>query len=103
VIVQKSIQEGFGLTVTEAMWKRRPVVASAVGGIQDQIRDGVDGILVREPKNLGEFAGALRRVLEDQALEKRLGDSAYERVRTNYLSINALTRWAELVRQLFAA
>ena len=80
VIVQKSLQEGFGLTVTEAMWKRRPVVASAVGGIQDQIRDGVDGLLVHDPSDLGEFAGALRQVLADDALAQRLGDAGYRRV-----------------------
>ena len=49
VVVQKSLVEGFGLTVTEAMWKGRPVVASKVGGIQDQITDGRDGLLVDDP------------------------------------------------------
>ena len=48
-MVQKSLVEGFGLTVTEAMWKGRPVVASAVGGIQDQIVDGRDGLLIHDP------------------------------------------------------
>jgi trehalose synthase len=100
VIVQKSFQEGFGLTVTEAMWKRRPVVASAVGGIQDQIRDGVDGLLVKDPRDLAEFAGLLRRVLADEHLARTLGDAAYDRVRDEYLSINALERWAELIRAL---
>ena len=90
VIVQKSLQEGFGLTVTEAMWKRRPVVASAVGGIQDQIRDGVDGLLVHDPTDLGEFAGLLRRVLNDDALGQRLGEAGYRRVRDHYLSVSAL-------------
>ena len=60
VIVQKSLEEGFGLTVTEAMWKRRPVVASAVGGITDQIRDGVDGLLVHNPRDLAEFGARPR-------------------------------------------
>ena len=46
VVVQKSLAEGFGLTVAEAMWKGRPVVASRVGGIQDQIEDGETGVLV---------------------------------------------------------
>ena len=102
VIVQKSLREGFGLTVTEAMWKRRPVIASAVGGIQDQIRDGVDGLLVRDPTNLEEFAGALRRVLADERLAARLGNAGYARVRDNYLSLTALERWAELMRSLAA-
>lgn len=94
VIVQKSLVEGFGLTVTEALWKRRPVVASAIGGIQEQIRDGVDGLLLRDPADLVEFANLLRRVLEDRPLAKRLGDSAYERVRDHYLSITALETWS---------
>jgi trehalose synthase len=100
VIVQKSLQEGFGLTVTEAMWKRKAVVASAVGGIQDQIEDGVSGLLVRDPRNIEAFAGALERVLVDEALARRLGDAAHARVQSQYLSIHALARWAELIRQL---
>ena len=100
VIVQKSLREGFGLTVTEAMWKRRPIVASAIGGIQDQIRDGIDGLLVHTPSDLREFAQALRRVLSDEPLARKLGDAAYERVRNNYLTITALERWADIVRTL---
>ena len=56
VVVQKSLVEGFGLTVTEAMWKGRPVVASAIGGIQDQIVDGVHGLLLEDPRDLDAFA-----------------------------------------------
>ncbi|MEO6573117.1 MAG: glycosyltransferase [Polyangiaceae bacterium] len=100
VIVQKSLHEGFGLTVTEAMWKRRPVVASAVGGIQDQIRNGVDGLLIENPTDLGELAHLLRRVLSDKALAERLGNAAYDRVRDNYLSLISLERWADLVQQI---
>lgn len=100
VIVQKSLQEGFGLTVTEAMWKRRPVIASAVGGIQDQIHDGVEGLLVHDPRDLGEFAGLLRRAVTDEPLARKLGHAAYDRVRDHYLSINALERWADLIRAL---
>jgi trehalose synthase len=102
VIVQKSLQEGFGLTVTEAMWKRRPVVASKVGGIQDQIRDGVEGLLVHDPSDLAEFGIALHRVLSDRELDQRLGKAAYERVRDHYLSVSALERWAEIIRTLWA-
>jgi trehalose synthase len=57
VVVQKSLV--VGLTVAEAMWKRRPVLASAVGGIQDQIRDGKDGLLVPDPRDLPGFARRL--------------------------------------------
>jgi trehalose synthase len=102
VIVQKSLREGFGLTVTEAMWKRRPVVASAVGGIRDQIRDDIDGLLVRDPTSREELARALERVLSDASVARRLGDAGYERVRQNYLSVSSMEHWAELVRLLFA-
>jgi trehalose synthase len=102
VIVQKSLEEGFGLTLTEAMWKRRPVVASAVGGMRDQIRDGVDGLLLRDPRDLAGFAELLRRILADEAFGERLGTAAFERVRTNYLSATALMGWAALVRLLLS-
>ena len=65
IVVQKSLAEGFGLTVSEAMFKRRPVVASAVGGIADQIIDGESGILLRDPTDLGAFAGTLADLLAD--------------------------------------
>ena len=100
VIVQKSLVEGFGLSVTEALWKRRPVVASGVGGILDQIRDGMDGVLIHDPSDLDEFGAALRRVLLDEALERRLGEAGYRRVCANYLSLSALERWAELFHQI---
>jgi len=98
IIVQKSLREGFGLTVTEAMWKRRPIVASAVGGIKDQIRDGVHGLLVCDPTDEEETASALRRILEDRALGERLADAAHARVLESYLTIGSLERWANLMR-----
>jgi trehalose synthase len=87
--------------VTEAMWKKRPVVATAVGGIKDQIRDGIDGLLVHDPGDLQEFARVLGSVLADKELADRLGQAGYERVREHYLSIAALEHWAALVRLLF--
>ena len=62
VVVQKSLAEGFGLTVAEAMWKSRPVVASAVGGIVDQIADGETGLLVQDPRDLESFGHAVARL-----------------------------------------
>ena len=100
VVVQKSLHEGFGLTVTEALWKRRPVIASDVGGIADQIRDGVDGLLVHDPTDLDEFASALRRILSDPALAERLSAEGQRRVRDNYLTISALEHWSTLIEQL---
>ena len=72
-VVQKSLVEGFGLTVTEPMWKARPVVASAVGGIQDQLVDGVNGLLLQDPLDLEAFAAAVARVVADEDLGARLG------------------------------
>src|SRR6266498_3540444 len=64
VAVQKSLAEGFGLTVAEAMWKARPVVATRVGGIQDQIVDGESGVLVDDPADLAAVGGAIDSLLE---------------------------------------
>ncbi len=102
IVVQKSLHEGFGLTVAEAMWKRRPVVASAVGGIRDQVRDGVDGLLLSDPSNLAAFNEQLVRVLSDPALATRLGEAAYERVKNCFTSISSLEEWAALVTQLLS-
>jgi trehalose synthase len=85
VVVQKSLAEGFGLTVAEAMWKERPVVGSRVGGIQDQIVDGQSGLLV-DPTDLGAFGEALRDLLADSRMAADLGAAAHERVRSRFLS-----------------
>jgi trehalose synthase len=96
VVVQKSIAEGFGLTVTEAMWKGRPVIASGVGGILDQISDGRDGLLIADPHDLDAFAAAVERVLSDGQLARRLGEAAHLRVRDQYLGDRHLGQYAEL-------
>lgn len=103
VVVQKSLVEGFGLTVTEPMWKARPVVASAVGGIRDQIEDGVSGLMLDDPQDLSTFAGLLRQVLADPSLASRLGAAARERVRNHYLGDRHLIQYGELLAQLLRA
>jgi trehalose synthase len=100
VVVQKSLVEGFGLTVTEAMWKTRPVVATAVGGIADQIVDGRDGLLLSDPQDLGAFADALERVLGDEALAKALGTAARERVLDRFLGDRHLAQYVDLFASL---
>lgn len=100
IVVQKSLHEGFGLTVTEAMWKARPVVASAVGGIQDQITDGVHGLLVRDPTDLAEFASALDRILADRNLARRLMRNARQRVRTQFLVPRHLCQYYRMLEEL---
>jgi trehalose synthase len=100
IVVQKSLREGFGLTVTEAMWKGRPVVASAVGGIQDQIEDGVSGILLKDPTDLDAFADALGGLLRNPEDAERLGAAARERVRDEFLGVRHLLQYAALFEDL---
>ncbi len=102
VVVQKSLAEGFGLTVAEAMWKGRPVVASAVGGIQDQVIDGITGLLV-DPRDLDAFGRGVVRLLQDRELAGRLGDAARERVRDAFLEPRHLRQWFEVVQRVSAA
>lgn len=100
VVVQKSIQEGFGLTVTEAMWKARPVVASRVGGIQDQIEHGRSGLLVDDPRDDKAFADAVRWLLANGDVATDLGRRARERVQDNFLHTRQLRQYADLVGEL---
>jgi len=95
VIVQKSLAEGFGLTVAEGMWKARPVIGSAVGGIIDQIADGT-GILLPDARDLGAFAAALRRLLADPDEAVRMGKAAQAHVSEHYVGDLHLLRYAEL-------
>lgn len=100
VVVQKSLVEGFGLTVTEAMWKSRPVLATAVGGIQDQIVDGTDGLLLPDPRDLDGLAQRLEMLLDDRLMGERLGRSGHERVRDEYLGDRHLIQYVDLFGDL---
>ena len=102
IVVQKSLQEGFGLTVTEAMWKARPVVGSAVGGIQDQIQDGVNGLLVHDPADLDEFGSLLLRLLEYPDERETLGRAARNNVRAKYLGLRQLVQHSDLLERIDA-
>jgi trehalose synthase len=99
VVVQKSLREGFGLTVTEAMWKARPVVASRVGGIQDQIDDHVEGLLVDDPRDLDAVAEAIRTLLDDDDLSERLAKAARIRVTKDFLPPRHLLQYADLIEK----
>jgi trehalose synthase len=100
VVVQKSLAEGFGLTVAEAMWKRRPVVASAVGGIVDQIEDGTHGLLVKDPSDLRAFGAAVESLLQDGAAAARLAENAQRRVADEFLGDRHLEQYGLLFEQL---
>jgi trehalose synthase len=100
VITQKSLAEGFGLTVSEGMWKARPVVASRVGGIQDQIVDGESGVLIDDPRDLASFGAAIVRLLEHPAQAEAIGRAARERVRDNFISARSLLDYFALIRRV---
>jgi trehalose synthase len=99
VIVQKSLAEGFGLTVAEGMWKGRPVIGSAVGGIIDQIADGT-GILLRDPADLRAFGSAARLLLDDRDQAAWMGKAAHAYVQEQYLGDVHLLRYARLLGTL---
>jgi trehalose synthase len=102
VVAQKSLAEGFGLTVAEAMWKGRPVVATRVGGIQDQIEDGRTGILV-DPLDLRAFGEQVSVLLEDPHAAERIGEAARERVRARFLAPRHLGQYVDLLERILVA
>ncbi len=95
-VLQKSIREGFGLTVAEAMWKGTPVIGGNVGGIRDQIEDGVNGFLV---SSIEETADRIIRLVKDGELKYQMGQKAKETVKQNFL----LTRYLEQYLDLFSS
>jgi trehalose synthase len=95
VVLQKSLREGFGLTVAEAMWKSTPVIGGNVGGIRYQIDDGVNGFLI---SSIEETAKRIVHLLNDRELRNEMGHKARETVRKNFL----LTRYLEQYLDLFA-
>jgi trehalose synthase len=102
VVTQKSIAEGFGLTIAEAMWKQKPVVAGRVGGIQDQIVDGKSGLLV-DPRDLAAVATAIDSLLADPERAAQIGRAAKERVIEEFLQIRRLLEYFEHIEELLEA
>jgi trehalose synthase len=94
VVLQKSIREGFGLTVTEAMWKGKPVIGGRVGGILSQIQDGVNGFLVSSTE---EAAERIVQLLTDKDLQVRLGQKARETIRERFLLPRLLEQYLDLL------
>ncbi len=93
VVLQKSIREGFGLTVTEAMWKGAAVIGGDVGGIRYQIENGTNGMLVSSPEEAGE---AIVTLLRDEGLRARIGEAARESVRKRFLMTRLLEQYLDL-------
>jgi trehalose synthase len=95
VVVQKSRREGFGLTVSEALWKARPFIGGDVGGIPLQVQDGKTGFLVSSPE---ECADRSLRILREPDLGKRLGRTGKEHVRKHFLTPRLLRDWLGIFR-----
>jgi len=90
IILQKSLREGFALTVSEALWKSRPVIGSAVGGIPAQVIDGYTGLLVHSVEGAGL---GIRSLLTQQDFAKRLGENGHRRVKDEFLITKNLKRY----------
>ncbi|HEX9032293.1 MAG TPA: glycosyltransferase [Streptosporangiaceae bacterium] len=102
MIVQKSLAEGFGLTVAEGMWKGRPVIGSAVGGIVDQVADGA-GILLSDPTDLVTFGKDVRWVLDHPEQAERMGAAGRAYTREHFVGDLHLLRYAQLVGAVIAS
>jgi trehalose synthase len=96
VVLQKSLAEGFGLTVAEAMWKSRPVVGTRVGGIVDQIVSGESGVLLDDAYDLAAFGLAVGMLLDDPEARERMGSHAHGRAAERFLGDRHLADWAQL-------
>ena len=102
VVVQKSLAEGFGLTVAEGMWKSRPLVASKIGGIQDQIVHGESGLLVDDPKDLEAYGNAVVQLLTNDDASFEMGKKARDRVRDEFLGARSLIQYVDLFEEILS-
>ena len=94
VVLQKSLREGFGLTVTEAMWKGATVIGGNVGGIKHQIEDGVNGFLV---DSVEDAAARIVQAVKDKELRERIGRRARESVIKRFLMTRLMEDWLDLI------
>jgi len=97
VVIQKSLKEGFGLTVTEALWKGTPVVAGNVGGIPLQVIDGKNGYLVN---NVEECADRVIKLLKDSKLREEFGKEGTKHVKKNFLITRHLMDYLKLIKSM---
>jgi trehalose synthase len=98
VVIQKSLKEGFGLTVSEALYKETPVVASKVGGIPLQVIDGLNGFL-HNPQDLKGFSGSIIKLLKDEKLRAAMGKAGREHVKKNFLITRLMLNWLDLMNK----
>jgi trehalose synthase len=101
VVIQKSLKEGFGLTVSEALYKGTPVVASKVGGIPLQVVDGVNGFLC-SPHDLKGFSDSVIKLLKDEKLRVTMGKAGKEHVKKNFLITRLMLDWLYLMNKLLS-
>jgi trehalose synthase len=99
IIVQNSLREGFGLTATEAMWKNVPAIGTHACGLRQQIRNGIDGLLVHDPEDPDEIARRLDRILRDTTLRSILSRNARRRVFEEFLIFKQLKSWLQVLGQ----
>jgi trehalose synthase len=101
VVIQKSLKEGFGLTVTEALYKGTPVVASNVGGIPLQVIDGENGFL-HNPHDLNGFSKSIIKLLKDEKLRATMGKAGKEHVKKNFLITRLMLDWLHLMNKVLS-
>jgi trehalose synthase len=99
VVAQNSIREGFGLTATEGMWKRVPVIGTRACGLRQQIRSGIDGLLITDPHDPDELAEALDTLLKDPVKRDLMARSAQRRVHDEFLIFTQLRQWLRLLAE----
>jgi trehalose synthase len=99
VIVQNSLREGFGLTVTEGMWKALGMIGSRACGIRQQIRNGIEGRLIDDPEDSDEIAETLNEMLEDVPARNRMSQNARRRVHEDFLIFTQVRRWLEVLAE----
>ncbi len=103
VVVQNSVQEGFGLTASEAMWKRVPVIGTHACGLRQQIRNGIDGILIQDPNDPDELAEVMDALLKDPERRDIIGRNAQRRVHDEFLIFTQLRHWLRLLDECASA
>jgi trehalose synthase len=100
LVVQNSLQEGFGLTATEAMWKRKPVLASNATGLREQIDDDIDGCINFDPEDVGGLADQLESILHSPMHRERLAKNAQRKVYGKFLVFTQVTDWLQTLRDV---
>lgn len=100
VIVQNSIREGFGLTATEAMWKRKPVLVSSATGLKQQVTNNRNGLMVSNPEDSDEISECLVKLIKNPGLAYNLGRNAQRSVYDHFLVFRQISRYLELFTRL---